>query len=75
VIWQQEEGPFGKLSAMFIIGHGMCGPTMMAFAGEEQKRRYLPRSPPAKRSGASCSPSRPAAPTSRDFAPGRKEGR
>ena len=27
---------------MFIIGHGMCGPTMMAFAGEEQKRKYLP---------------------------------
>ena len=27
---------------MFIIGHGMCGPTMMAFAGEEQKRQYLP---------------------------------
>jgi len=42
VIWQQEEGAFGKLSAMFIIGHGMCGPTMMAFASEEQKRHYLP---------------------------------
>src|SRR3978361_1843597 len=42
VIWQQEEGPFGKLSGVFIIGHGMCGPTMMAFAGEEQKRKYLP---------------------------------
>src|SRR3954466_12471369 len=42
VIWQQEEGPFGKLSGMFIIGHGMCGPTMMGFAGEEQKRQYLP---------------------------------
>src|SRR5713101_3890769 len=42
VIWQQEEGAFGKLSAMFIIGHGMCGPTMMAFAGEAQKRQYLP---------------------------------
>src|ERR1700724_209256 len=42
VIWQQEEGPFGKLSYVFIIGHGMCGPTMMAFAGEHQKRRYLP---------------------------------
>ena len=42
VIWQQEEGPFGKLSYMFIIGHGMCGPTMMAFASEDQKRRYLP---------------------------------
>ncbi|RZN09564.1 acyl-CoA dehydrogenase [Bradyrhizobium genosp. SA-3] len=42
VIWQQEEGPFGKLSHMFIIGHGMCGPTMMAFAREEHKRTYLP---------------------------------
>src|SRR6202047_13145 len=42
VIWQQEEGVFGKLSGMFIIGHGMCGPTMMAFAGEDQKRSYLP---------------------------------
>src|ERR1700761_9069699 len=42
VIWQQEEGAFGKLSGMFIIGHGMCGPTVMAFAGEEQKRTYLP---------------------------------
>jgi hypothetical protein len=42
VIWQQEEGVFGKLSAVFIIGHGMCGPTMMAFAAEEHKRQYLP---------------------------------
>lgn len=42
VIWQQEEGAFGKLSHMFIIGHGMCGPTMMAFAREEHKRTYLP---------------------------------
>jgi alkylation response protein AidB-like acyl-CoA dehydrogenase len=42
VIWQQEEGAFGKLSFTFIIGHGMCGPTMMAYAGEEHKRRYLP---------------------------------
>src|SRR6201996_5315591 len=41
-IWQQEEGPFGKLSGMFIIGPGMGGPTMMAFAGEEEKRKYLP---------------------------------
>src|ERR1700749_492678 len=35
VIWQQEAGAFGKLSSMFIIGHGMCGPTMMAYAGED----------------------------------------
>jgi acyl-CoA dehydrogenase len=42
VIWQQEEGPYAKLSSPFTIGHGMCGPTMMAYASEEQKRRYLP---------------------------------
>jgi alkylation response protein AidB-like acyl-CoA dehydrogenase len=42
VIWGQEEGVYGALGGIFIIGHGMCGPTMMAFASEEQKRRYLP---------------------------------
>ena len=42
VIWQQEEGVFGKLGALFIIGQGMCGPTMMAYATEDQKRHYLP---------------------------------
>ena len=42
VIWGQEEGPYGALGGVFIIGHGMCGPTMMAFASEEHKRRYLP---------------------------------
>jgi alkylation response protein AidB-like acyl-CoA dehydrogenase len=42
VIWGQEEGVYSALGATFIIGHGMCGPTMMAYASEEQKRRYLP---------------------------------
>ncbi len=42
VIWNQEEGVFGALGGVFIIGHGMCGPTVMAFASEDQKRRYLP---------------------------------
>ena len=42
VIWQQEEGVFYKLYAPFLIGQGMCGPTLMAFGGEEAKRRYLP---------------------------------
>ena len=42
VIWSQEEGPYSALGGTFIIGHGMCGPTMMAYASEEQKRRYLP---------------------------------
>ena len=42
VIWDQEEGKYGALSAPFQIGQGMCGPTVMAYATEEQKRRYLP---------------------------------
>ena len=42
VIWGQEEGVFGKLSSLFIIGHGMCGPTVMAFASEEHKQARLP---------------------------------
>ena len=42
VIWGQEEGVFGKLSGLFIIGHGMCGPTVMAFANEDHKKTRLP---------------------------------
>jgi alkylation response protein AidB-like acyl-CoA dehydrogenase len=42
VIWQQEEGAYSGLSGSFIIGHGMCGPTMMAWASEEAKRERLP---------------------------------
>jgi alkylation response protein AidB-like acyl-CoA dehydrogenase len=43
VIFQQEEGVYGKLSQPFQIGEGMCGPTVMAFGSEADKRRYLPR--------------------------------
>lgn len=42
VIWGQEEGVYGKLSSPFLIGQGMCGPTVMAWAAEEQKRELLP---------------------------------
>jgi acyl-CoA dehydrogenase len=43
VIWNQEEGVYGKLTGTFIIGQGMCAPTMMAYADDEQKKRYLPK--------------------------------
>jgi alkylation response protein AidB-like acyl-CoA dehydrogenase len=43
VIWQQEEGIYDKLSGIFLIGQGMCGPTMMAYASDAQKRFYLPK--------------------------------
>ena len=42
VIWDQEESPYTALNGPFQIGQGMCAPTMMTYASEEQKRRYLP---------------------------------
>ncbi len=42
VIWLQEEGLYAVLAEPFLIGQGMCGPTVMAYATEEQKRAYLP---------------------------------
>lgn len=43
VIWSEEEGMYSKLSALFMLGLGMCGPTVMHWASEEQKRELLPR--------------------------------
>ena len=43
VIWDQEEGPYGQLNSPFQIGQGMCAPTMMTYATEEQKKRYIPK--------------------------------
>ena len=42
VIWQQEEGVYGKLAGIFLIGQGMIAPTLMAFAEERHKQRFLP---------------------------------
>ena len=42
VIWQQEEGVYAKLAGIFIIGQGMIAPTLMAYAAEPHKQRYLP---------------------------------
>jgi alkylation response protein AidB-like acyl-CoA dehydrogenase len=43
VIWSHEEGVFSKFNAPFAIGFGMCGPTVMTWASEVQKRDLLPR--------------------------------
>lgn len=43
VIWNQEEGVYGQLSRTFIIGQGMCAPTVMAHASEEYKKSLLPK--------------------------------
>ena len=42
VIWNQEEGVYARLAGPFVIGHGMCGPTLMVHGSEEDRRRYLP---------------------------------
>ncbi len=41
VIWQAEEEAYFVLSIPFILGFGMCGPTLMAWGSEEHKKRYL----------------------------------
>jgi acyl-CoA dehydrogenase len=43
VIWQQEEGIFSFLNTLFIVGHGMCAPTLIAHASEADRRHLLPR--------------------------------
>lgn len=42
VIWDQEEGKYSVLTHLFTISQGMCGPTVMAYASEAQKRHHLP---------------------------------
>src|SRR6185295_9215017 len=41
VIWSQEEGELGQLSGVFIIGQGMCAPTVMAHGTEAAKARHV----------------------------------
>jgi acyl-CoA dehydrogenase len=43
VIWQQEEGLYVLLSKIFLTGHGMCAPTLIAWAAESQQRHLLPK--------------------------------
>jgi acyl-CoA dehydrogenase len=42
VIWQEEEGVYGLLGKIVLTGHGICAPTLISWATEEQKRRFLP---------------------------------
>jgi alkylation response protein AidB-like acyl-CoA dehydrogenase len=42
VIFGQEESKFETPDSIFAIGHGMCGPTMMAWATDEQNKEHLP---------------------------------
>lgn len=43
VIWRQEEGVYAHLSTIFGLGVGMCGPTLIEWGTEDQKRQFVPR--------------------------------
>ena len=43
VIWGQEEAKFKTPPSVFSIGQGMAAPTLMTYAGEEHKARFLPK--------------------------------
>jgi alkylation response protein AidB-like acyl-CoA dehydrogenase len=43
VIWQQEEGIYSLLGKIFVTTHGICAPTLIAWASEAQRRRFLPK--------------------------------
>ncbi len=42
VIWRQEESKYDLPAAFFLIGQGMIAPTLMAWASDEDKARFLP---------------------------------
>ena len=42
VIWRQEESRYDLPANFFLIGQGMIAPTLMAWARDEDKARYLP---------------------------------
>ncbi len=44
VIWSQEEAKVNPPNTgVFLIGQGMAGPTLMAWASDEHQQQYLPR--------------------------------
>lgn len=42
VIWRQEESQYDLPANFFLIGQGMIGPTLMAWASDADKARFLP---------------------------------
>ena len=42
IIYNQEEANYDVPQGVFIIGLGMCIPTMMVYAPQEQLQRYIP---------------------------------
>ena len=43
VIWNQEESKYELPGSVFLIGQGMCAPTLMAWGKPEHHERFLPK--------------------------------
>ena len=43
VIWSEEEDVYGLLNKIVLTGQGICAPTLISWATEEQRRRFLPK--------------------------------
>jgi len=43
IIWGQEEGRYDVPVGPYAIGLGMCGPTLIAYASDEEKQKRIPR--------------------------------
>ncbi len=43
VIWNQEESRYNLPGGVFSIGQGMAAPTLMMWASDEDKAKYLPK--------------------------------
>lgn len=41
MVWAQEEGELAQMSGVFLIGQGMCAPTIMAHGSEDSKMRHI----------------------------------
>ena len=41
-IFREEAAPYPLPTRIFLIGFGMCGPTLLEHGTEDQKRRYIP---------------------------------
>ena len=43
MIWKQEESKYDLPQGVFSIGQGMAAPTLMMWANDEDKARFLPK--------------------------------
>ena len=73
VIWNQEEAKFNMPGGVFGIGQGMAAPTLMMWADDETKARFLPKLASGEEIWCQLFQNPRAAPTWRPCAPRREK--